>query len=356
MRSLVGLLLLNDLPLVEEGLESHVHVQVLVGKVSHLLHVDLLQECADVDALDELVNLGLHLLVVGLGLIVLLDDLSVVAGENLLLLCQSLLLLLELRELELLLNDLILVGDLSCSLLLGIFLGDLHVLLSGDLQVEHLLALLLFFLELFKHDGGVLLLGLDRVLKLHLSFTLSLLELLLLVLLSDTAASDLILKLKVLLVDLTLLSEDLLDLGVGHLLLVVEILDTGLGDGDVDFDEVGLLASLHGLLLGVLGQVAIVQLALLLGKLPGVLEKLSVENLNVLVEAITISLHLLLGGLLLGLCKLSLLDGTIRNGVVSLQLGEELGLSLLICDQDGTLVVLRVHSALQSNETSVISG
>ena len=65
-------------------------------------------------------------------------------------------------------------------------------------------------------------------------------------------------------------------------------------------------------------------------------------------KALTDLFHLLLSGLLLGLSELTLLDGTVRDCVVSLETGVELGLSLLVGCENGALVVLSVHGALQT--------
>ena len=62
----------------------------------------------------------------------------------------------------------------------------------------------------------------------HLSFSFE--KLGLLVGLSDATPLDLVLQLKVLLVLGTLLSENFLDLGIAHILLVLEILDAGIGN------------------------------------------------------------------------------------------------------------------------------
>ena len=64
---------LDTFPLVDEGGESHVHVDVLVCQLAHLFHVDLLEECADVDTLDKLHDRGLQALVIRLVLLVLLN-------------------------------------------------------------------------------------------------------------------------------------------------------------------------------------------------------------------------------------------------------------------------------------------
>ena len=81
---------------MNERLESHVHVEVLSGLVAHLLHIDLLEERADVDALDQQMDLLLQLLVISLILLVLLDRLCVVSRQDLFLTLESLPLALEL--------------------------------------------------------------------------------------------------------------------------------------------------------------------------------------------------------------------------------------------------------------------
>ena len=58
----------------------------------------------------------------------------------------------------------------------------------------------------------------------------------LLVRLSDTSPLNFVLNLKVLFVNSALLSKSLLDLSLTHLLLVFQVLDTRLGNGNVDLD------------------------------------------------------------------------------------------------------------------------
>ncbi len=70
---------------MNQRLERHIHVEVLGGLVAHLLHIDLLEQCADVDALDQHVDLLLQLLVISLVLLVLLDSLCVVTSQDFLL-------------------------------------------------------------------------------------------------------------------------------------------------------------------------------------------------------------------------------------------------------------------------------
>ena len=115
----------------------------------HLLHVDLLQQRADVDALDQTEDLFLQLLVLLLVLLVLLDGDCVLALQDLFLLLQCLLLRAQLRQFELLADDVLFVG---CPFGFHLFSLDVQVvqgLLCIDLQIEHVLALFLFFGELF---------------------------------------------------------------------------------------------------------------------------------------------------------------------------------------------------------------
>ena len=79
------------LPVPDECLEIFVHLDVLSSQVAHLLHIDLLKQSTDVDALDQLVDLNLELRVIQLEFLVLLDQVGVVHGENFLLGNQSLL-------------------------------------------------------------------------------------------------------------------------------------------------------------------------------------------------------------------------------------------------------------------------
>ena len=119
--------------------------------MAHLLHVDLLKQCADVDALNEQMNLLLELLVVSLILLVLLDGLRVVPSQDLLFALETLLLALELREAQLLPDDVLPISR-SFSFHLACMVSNvIESLLSRDLEIEHVLALLLLLLKLFQH-------------------------------------------------------------------------------------------------------------------------------------------------------------------------------------------------------------
>lgn len=166
-------------------------------------------------------------------------------------------------------NDVLLVGCAARFHLLSILLGDFHGLLSRDFQVQHVLALFLFFTELFEQDLSLISLGLELVHQLHLHLSLSLEMLGFLISISDTTALNLVLKLQVVLIHGPLLCEDLLDLGIAHHLLVLEVLNTRLCDRDVNLNKVGLLSGFHGLSLSLLGQLAIIQLPCLHVFLPG---------------------------------------------------------------------------------------
>lgn len=161
--------------------------------MSHLLHVDLLQQSADVDTLDQQHNLLLQLLVVLFVLLVFLDDGGVLLRDDLLLLAESFLLRLKLGKTQLLLDDILLVSKLLRCHLFRVLLSQLHSLLGRDFQIKHSLALFLFFLELFEHDLGMLTLCLQRVVQLHCHFSFSLEVLGLLVSISDATALNLVL-------------------------------------------------------------------------------------------------------------------------------------------------------------------
>ena len=232
--------------------------------------------------------------------------------------------------------------------LLGVLFLDLKVLLHVDLQVEHLLAFLLLDLELFKHDLSVVTLVLERMGQLHrhLSFRLEVLGLR--IGLGDAAPLDLVLEFKVLLINAALLSHRLLDLRLGHLLLILEVLDPRLGNRDVDFDEVGLLPGLHRLSNRLLGQVAVVELASLHVLSPAVREDLVVENVNVFVKPVTLFFHLIDDLLLLGRCQLALTNVSVADQVVVVQSVVLVSVRLLLRIEDRASVRLGVHLALQT--------
>ena len=132
--------------------------------MAHLLHVDLLEQRAHIDTLDQLQDHLLELLVSVLVLDILLLSKLVALSENLVLLLQTLLLGLELRQSQLLLDDLLLVGDATCLHLLGILECGLGGVLGINLLVEHDLTLLLLLGQLFEHDLGMIALSLQLVL------------------------------------------------------------------------------------------------------------------------------------------------------------------------------------------------
>lgn len=153
-------------------------------------------------------------------------------------------------------------------------------MLSCDLEVKHVLALFLLVLELFEHDLSVVLLGLKLVLKLDLHLSLSFEVLGFLVSISDALALDLVLKLHVLFVHTALLCQDLLDASVADVFLRFELNDALLGDGNVDLHLAVLIGGLHGLVLGLFGEVLVITLANLLVLLKKVVEDLSIEVIN----------------------------------------------------------------------------
>ena len=67
------MLVLDDVPLVEERFEGLVRLNILVGQVAHFFHIDLFEECSHIDALDDLHDILVKLLVVHLELFVLFD-------------------------------------------------------------------------------------------------------------------------------------------------------------------------------------------------------------------------------------------------------------------------------------------
>ena len=69
----VVLLVLDDVPLVEERLEGLIRLNILVGQVAHFFHIDFFEECSHIDTLDDLHDILVKLLVVYLELIVLFD-------------------------------------------------------------------------------------------------------------------------------------------------------------------------------------------------------------------------------------------------------------------------------------------
>ena len=77
----ICVLRLDAFPLVDDLGKGHVHVDVLVCQLAHLLHVDFLEQRADVDTLDKLDDLCLQALVIGLILLVLLNCGSILSLE-----------------------------------------------------------------------------------------------------------------------------------------------------------------------------------------------------------------------------------------------------------------------------------
>lgn len=211
-------------PLGEETGEGGVEGVVVLVEQFHLLQVDLLQDCGDIDALDEVLDLLSRLLVSLLVVVVRLLSLGVCFLQLGILLGHEVSLLVEFRKLDFGLDQLLSVCSPSALHLFRVWLGEvLESLLGGDFQVQHVLALLFLLLELLTHDLGVLLHDLEVVLELlgHLAFSFE--QLGLLIGFSDATALDLVLELCVLFRDLPALSQDLLQLHFAHLLLRFQI-------------------------------------------------------------------------------------------------------------------------------------
>ena len=103
-------------------------------------------------------------------------------------------------------------------------------MLSSDFQVEHFLALFLFFAELFKHDFSLVSLSLQLVHQFHLHLSLSLKVFGFLISIGDTAPLNFVLKLQVMLIHGALLRQNIINLVIAHLFLVFEVLDLRLGN------------------------------------------------------------------------------------------------------------------------------
>ena len=191
-------------------------------------------------------------------------------------------------------NDVLSVGRPLGFHLLGAVLDVVQALLGRDLQIQHVLTLLLLFFELFEHDFGLVSGRLDRMFQSHLHLLLGFGKFGSLISLSDTTSLNLILQLQVFFVSSSLLGEDVLNLRVAHRLLVLKILDAGLGDRDIDLHQVVLLASLISLLLSFLGQLTILQTLHLQEVVPAVVEDLCIELLNIRVQAVSLLLLFLL--------------------------------------------------------------
>ena len=187
------------------------------------------------------------------------------------------------------------------------------------------------------------------MLKLHLHLFLGSGELGTLVSISYAASLNLVLKLKVLLVSLAFLSQNVLNLRVAHVLLIFKVLDARLGNRDVNLNQVVLLTSLVGLLLGLLGQLTIFQTLSLKVVVPAIVEDLLIELLNIKVETVTLLFLVLLCLFFLGHGEFALLDGTVGRLVLGAQLRENLRAVLLLLIENRPRVGLLVACALQSS-------
>ena len=174
----------------------------------------------------------------------------------------------QLRELDLVPDQVVAVLVAGMSHSVGIFAQDLHLLLGSDLGVQHVLGLALFLLQLLEKPVRVFLLEGDGVVESVglLAFSLKLKQLL--VSLRYTLALETVLHLEVLFFDFALLSEEVPDLGVGHLHLTLKVLQTCFGSVDVDNRHGVLLAGVHGLHLLALEQRFVLEFAVLLVDLP----------------------------------------------------------------------------------------
>mmetsp|Transcript_11521 Transcript_11521/g.15557 ORF Transcript_11521/g.15557 Transcript_11521/m.15557 type:complete len:236 (-) Transcript_11521:590-1297(-) len=231
--------------------------------------------------------------------------------------------------------------------LLGVLLHKLQRLIGRDLQIEHVLAFDFFLAELLEHNVGLVALVLQLVVQLHLHLSLGLEILSLLISFSNTTALNLKLNFEVLFVDSALLSQNLFDLRLRHLLLVLKVFNARHGNRNVNLNQIGLLASLVGLSLRLLGKVAIVEFPGLHVLGPAEFEVFVVEDVDVVMEHIALLLHLLGLLVLLRLGELALLDRTVGDRVVAFQTSQRLIEGLQLRLQDLARVVLCVHRALQ---------
>ena len=95
----------NNIPLSDEVLHGEVHLLVVFGLELQLLNIDLLKQVIDVNPLNSAGDLPLELRVFLFELGVLLDQPSVVFGQLLLLDIEHLVLRIQLRVFDSLLDD-----------------------------------------------------------------------------------------------------------------------------------------------------------------------------------------------------------------------------------------------------------
>ena len=178
------------------------------------------------------------------------------------------------------------------------------------------------------------------MLQLHLHLSLSLCLNGFLDSLSDTFFRDLELELHVLFVSDALLSQNILDLRVAHISLILEILDTRGLNGDINLDKTRLLASFHGLLLRLFGQMGVIAASYLFVLHPAVGKDTVVKLVNFIVELVSLLLELPISLILFRLGKLGLSKGAIRDSILRLEPTESFSEGLLPC------IVLRLSMLL----------
>jgi len=186
-------------------------------------------------------------LIISFNFLILFDDSSIAYSKLFFLSSEAQLLFLKLWKAQLLLDDILLVGDTALMHRIRILLRQLKCLLCSNLQVKHVLTLDFFVSELFKHYFSLVSLVLQLVMKLHFHLSLGLEIFGFLVSLSDASALNLVLKLEILFVNSPFFRQSLLDLRIAHLFLIIEILDTWLSNWDIDFNKICFLTGLISL-------------------------------------------------------------------------------------------------------------
>ena len=243
-----------------------------------------------------------------------------------------------------------------CAACLGdvcVFFDDFEVVLGVQRLVQLLLGQRFFLFKLLVQDLSFLLFEGETLLKLQLLLSLSLELLLLAFLVVGTLRLQLVLQLAVLLVSASLFCKNVVQLLADHLALVFQVVDLLSVDVDVDAHLVELRAQAHRFLLLLLHQVAVVESTFLSVQLHKHRRQLGVEALDVFVYLVLIVMHLLVRRLFLVVERRGVLDASLLLGIVVLEHGQLSGNLLLLLDEHGASVCLRVLLGLEADSLKI---
>jgi len=236
----------DEVPLGDKVLHGEVHGLVVLGQELHLLDVDLLKQVVNVDSLDGHGDLALQLGVLLFQFAVILDQLVVVLSKLGFLFCEEGVLGIELGVFHSKLDKILTVGGEGVQKLCKVLLQVSELLLKLELFIKNILALLLLVGNFLHENDALALEGRDALIILNSHLALLVLVLLLGHLIGDVTTRDLVFKLHVVFVNLSLVLENIQNSAIQNLLTGGKILNTVLSYSNVSHQLVVLGLEVHG--------------------------------------------------------------------------------------------------------------